>query len=966
MLKGEQKQMRTKAIAGIIMTLFLTTMFLLAVPVKSQPIDALKIGVIGPVGLPYWSPAGMKEAAEMARDEINAMGGIAFPEGNVTITLCLGNEFAVPVPDPDTAKTEIERMIVTEGCDIIIGGFRTETTTAMIEEAMDHQVPFIINGQSTTEMISQKVPVNYTRYKYLFRTNPVNSTVLWRTISGFVRTVIEDKLLPLYGQNFPGMNVTQVPVAVLTEDRPWTAEMHIALTDPDIYPYHMGSRVNVTYAGRIPETATDCTPWLSNVTSSGARIMIHAVSGRTGIPLIIQWRDMGVAAIPIGINVLAQIQDHWTNTLGKCEYETIVDCAGTGTPITPQSVDFWDNFVAKTGKWPIYTAWGAYDTIYGLKDFVETTGITWADFQNSTKFADEFEDSPERVGLSGKFKFTSTHDVYCNELNSTWTHGYVRPFVVQWQAGRKEVIWPSDQPYSEEFGIPSWMLNTPVGTNVTVTDPIADVNITFNETTSVGTTAISIGDTGPTPPLGFQLAGLYYDITTTANYAGTIEIAIDYNENLIDGTEEDLKLLKWNSTSEEWEDVTTGLDKINNIIYGQVSSLSLFAVMGPSPPSYTLTIYGSPTGVAFTADDVSHTTPWSGIYDENTSVSLVMPEIHTIGDVRYYWNQWSDGNTSRSRTVTMNVNTTLTAYYTGQYHELAVTSSPITGITFTINGVPQTTPYIEWLLEGSYTLVMAETHNGYVWSQWLEDEDTNRTKTVVMNTTTTLTAIFMSDTTPPTISIVSPENKTYPVEDVPLTFTVGESTSWIGYSLDGQANTTIGGNTSLTSLLDGVHYVVVYANDTVGNIGKSGVVYFAVDTNPPNITDVSQTPPKNNVQPEDEVKVNTTVTDDLSGVKRVTLNYAFANVSGVWIKSMEMTKIKGNVWNATIPVFPYCTNVTYIIIAEDNLGNQKTTEELGYEYKYQVIPEFQSFLILPLFMLATLLAVIVYRRKHSM
>jgi len=35
-------------------------------------------------------------------------------------------------------------------------------------------------------------------------------------------------------------------------------------------------------------------------------------------------------------------------------------------------------------------------------------------------------------------------------------------------------------------------------------------------------------------------------------------------------------------------------------------------------------------------------------------------------------------------------------------------------------------------------------------------------------------------------------------------------------------------------------------------------------------------------------------------------------------------------------------------------------------YLYTAIPEFPSFLILPLFMIATLLAVIVYRRKHSM
>jgi len=47
------------------------------------------------------------------------------------------------------------------------------------------------------------------------------------------------------------------------------------------------------------------------------------------------------------------------------------------------------------------------------------------------------------------------------------------------------------------------------------------------------------------------------------------------------------------------------------------------------------------------------------------------------------------------------------------------------------------------------------------------------------------------DTTPPTISIVSPENKTYSVNNVSLAFVVDDPTSWVGYSLDGQANVTI-------------------------------------------------------------------------------------------------------------------------------------------------------------------------------
>jgi len=209
--------------------------------------------------------------------------------------------------------------------------------------------------------------------------------------------------------------------------------------------------------------------------------------------------------------------------------------------------------------------------------------------------------------------------------------------------------------------------------------------------------------------------------------------------------------------------------------------------------------------------------------------------------------------------------------------------------------------------------------------------------------------------------VLSPENKTYSVDSVPLNFTVDETTSWMGYSLDGQANVTTAVNTTLSSLLDGGHHVAVYANDTVGNMGASGTVYFTVDTTPPNITEVSQIPLENNVLPEDEVEVNATVTDDLSGVKQVTLNYT--NGNGTWI-IVDMTNIEGNIWNGAIPNFPYSTNVTYVIEAEDNANNTITTEEMGYEYQYQVIPEFPTFLSLPLFMAATLLAVIIIRRKH--
>jgi len=89
------------------------------------------------------------------------------------------------------------------------------------------------------------------------------------------------------------------------------------------------------------------------------------------------------------------------------------------------------------------------------------------------------------------------------------------------------------------------------------------------------------------------------------------------------------------------------------------------------------------------------------------------------------------------------------------------------------------------------------------------------------------------DTKPPAIDILSPQNIIYslrpgePPIPIPLTFTVNETTPWIGYSLDRQENVTITGNTTLTDLSYGMHSVTVYANDTAGNMGSSETIYFA-------------------------------------------------------------------------------------------------------------------------------------------
>jgi hypothetical protein len=87
---------------------------------------------------------------------------------------------------------------------------------------------------------------------------------------------------------------------------------------------------------------------------------------------------------------------------------------------------------------------------------------------------------------------------------------------------------------------------------------------------------------------------------------------------------------------------------------------------------------------------------------------------------------------------------------------------------------------------------------------------------------------FSVDTTSPSISVLSLENMTYEVSDVPLNFTINEMVTEMSYSLDGQSNVTVTGNTTLSGLPVGVHNVTVYAWDEAGNVAASETTTFAI------------------------------------------------------------------------------------------------------------------------------------------
>jgi len=84
------------------------------------------------------------------------------------------------------------------------------------------------------------------------------------------------------------------------------------------------------------------------------------------------------------------------------------------------------------------------------------------------------------------------------------------------------------------------------------------------------------------------------------------------------------------------------------------------------------------------------------------------------------------------------------------------------------------------------------------------------------------------DLTPPVINLLSPENVTYGLDSVPVVFTVDERPYWMSYSVNNQENVTVECNSTLTGLVNGQYNIIVYANDTSGNMAASDRVYFTI------------------------------------------------------------------------------------------------------------------------------------------
>ena len=332
---------------------------------EPEPDTTITIGVTGPFsdlqGQNHW------DGAQIAAEEINDAGGVDVGGTVYDVEVIqVETEESTEGEDGSTGTTNINAVI--DDVDFFVGGFRTEVVSVYRDAAIDAGVLFM-NCGAATGALQFSVVTDYETYKYWFKATPYNETFLVKSCIRMTATVGGTLGLSLAG--IEGINPAYVQdaykmslavggfprVEILMEDAAWCAGMV-----PAAQYYLPLSGFNVTGTTLVSPTATDINTELSAIAARNPHIIFTAFSGSVGAVYSIAKDTLGIPAMSIGINVPAQQISHWANTGGTCKGEVLLDTWADGLNITPLTHDFFEDFVSRTGRYPVYTA-GTYDAI---------------------------------------------------------------------------------------------------------------------------------------------------------------------------------------------------------------------------------------------------------------------------------------------------------------------------------------------------------------------------------------------------------------------------------------------------------------------------------------------------------------------------------------------------------------------------------------------------------------------------
>ncbi|MGA6924420.1 MAG: ABC transporter substrate-binding protein [Desulfosarcina sp.] len=369
----------------------------------------------------------------LAIEEINAKGGVNVDGKQRPLKIEVIDtrdlEPGVPVSE---ALLAVEKLILDKKADFIIGGpVRSEAALAAMPLLSKYKKVSILTTGVLTPKYHAMVAENYDKYKYCFRIHGEAKNLVGEIFANFGELKEKHGFNNLFimAQDVSHARGAAEIIKKIATDKGW----------------------NVTGLEIYPTGATDFSMGLLKAKKTDTEIINIWMDMPESAILLKQWFDMQIPALPFGSTLAAAEQPgFWAATDGKGEYTlcNVVNAGNAPSNATPWTMTFYDAYTDRWGIEPegLGTS-SSYMAVYVLKDAIERAGSLDAD-----KVVAELEKT-DMMGVYGRLRFDpKSHQV----IPSTDPKEGAVGSILQWQAGRRVVVYPKSIAMGEIL-LPPWM-----------------------------------------------------------------------------------------------------------------------------------------------------------------------------------------------------------------------------------------------------------------------------------------------------------------------------------------------------------------------------------------------------------------------------------------------------------------------------------------------------------------------------
>jgi len=372
---------------------FLLFAFLISFPLAShaqlKPGEPIVIGVPTALGSIEGRDGWM--AIQMARDEINAKGGVQVGKTKHKIEVysidTREHEPGIPVHD---ALTAAEKLILEKKPHAIaLGNFRSEVLLSSMDLMSKYKLPYVC-CIAMTPLMQKKVTEEYDKYKYIFR-NCINAPYLAMYLGG---------VMGFINKEF-GFNKSYI----ITQDVLWAKG-----TGAGLEKWFKENKWEVAAFDTYATGSSDFSPSLIKVRAQQAKVLVPIFDMPQSGILLKQARAMQIPALLAGfISPVAQ-ENAWQVFEGEVDgmVQMIYEVGPIPVKAVPKSVAFNENYGKKWGQKARMELSGhgpgpSYDSIYILANAFERAKTVEPDAVVKAL------EQTDMMGATGRIRFGKDH-----------------------------------------------------------------------------------------------------------------------------------------------------------------------------------------------------------------------------------------------------------------------------------------------------------------------------------------------------------------------------------------------------------------------------------------------------------------------------------------------------------------------------------------------------------------------------